>query len=264
MTAMNDSVRLLQFSDPHLFARKDGMLKGVRTYDSLQRVLAHARLHHWNAQALLLTGDLVHDDPGGYALIREAFGALGKPVHCLAGNHDLGDALQAELAEPPFTIGGLVDCGHWRIVMLDSTVPGQAHGILRDAELRRLEQALAGAGERHVLICVHHHPVPMASRWLDEVRLLNAEQLFAITDRSSAVRAIGWGHVHQTFDARRKGVRLLGVPSTCAQFLPFAEHFAIDPSAPGYRRLVLLADGSIDTEVVRVEPAATAALRAAG
>jgi len=261
---MNDSVRLLQFSDPHLFARKDGMLKGVRTYDSLQLVLAHARRHHWNAEALLLSGDLVHDDPGGYALIRETFGALGKPVHCLAGNHDLGEALQAELAEPPFTIGGHIDRGHWRLVMLDSTVPGQAHGSLRDTELRRLEQALAGAGGRHVLICVHHHPVPMASRWLDEVRLLNAEQLFTITDRSSAVRAISWGHVHQTFDARRKGVRLLGAPSTCAQFLPFSDHFAIDPRAPGYRRLTLLADGSIDTEVVRVEPAAAAALRAAG
>mgnify|MGYP000213876501 CR=1 FL=1 len=29
-----------------------------------------------------------------------------------------------------------------------------------------------------------------------------------------------FGHVHQQFDVRRKGVRLMAVPSTCAQFKP--------------------------------------------
>jgi 3',5'-cyclic-AMP phosphodiesterase len=54
-------------------------------------------------------------------------------------------------------------------------------------------------------------------------------------------------------------VRLLAVPSTCAQFLPHSEQFAVDPSPPGYRRLTLRSDGSIDTEVLRVEPVAAAA-----
>jgi 3',5'-cyclic-AMP phosphodiesterase len=69
-----------------------------------------------------------------------------------------------------------------------------------------------------------------------------------------------WGHVHQQFDSRRKGVRLLSVPSTCAQFLPHADQFALDPSPPGYRRLTLCADGSIDTEVIRVPWQAAQAL----
>ncbi len=263
MTAMNDELRLLQFSDPHLFARIDGELKGIRTYDSLQRVLAHARAHHWNAEALLLTGDLVHDEPGGYQHIRDVFGALGKPVYCLPGNHDDTAQLDAALRQAPFQVGGHIDLRNWRIVMLDSVVPGQAHGRLGAAELERLEEALASAGERHVMICIHHHPVQLASRWLDEVRLLNGDELFAVTDRFAAVRAIAWGHVHQTFDARRKGVRLLAVPSTCAQFKPYSETFALDETPPGYRRLTLHADGSIDTEVIRVA-AADSAMRATG
>jgi len=52
------------------------------------------------------------------------------------------------------------------------------------------------------------------------------------------------------------------VPSTCAQFLPHSEQFAIDPAPPGYRRLTLRADGSIDTEVVRLD-AASGSARAA-
>jgi Icc protein len=71
--------------------------------------------------------------------------------------------------------------------------------------------------------------------------------------------------VHQSHDSRRKGVRLLATPSTCAQFLPGSEKFAVDPAPPAYRRLILRIDGAIDTEVVRVEvDAAHSAKRAAG
>jgi Icc protein len=157
-----------------------------------------------------------------------------------------------ELRAAPFQVGGHADLGAWRIIMLDTCVPGQAHGRLSAAELIRLAAALASAADRHVLICMHHHPVRLGSRWLDSVCLQNAAEFFAITDRFTTVRAMAWGHVHQQFESRRKGVRLLSVPSTCAQFLPHADQFALDPSPPGYRRLTLCQDGSIDTEVLRV------------
>jgi len=253
MRPMNSELRLLQLSDPHLFGRADRALRGVVTRTSLQAVLRHARAHHWDAEALLLTGDLVNDDAAGYATVRELLGNLGKPVWCLPGNHDDAAAMGRELGAAPFEIGGHHDLGSWRIIMLDSCVPGQALGRISAAELARLDAALAGAGERHVLVCLHHHPVRMASRWLDSVGLQNADEFFAITDRHPQLRAIVWGHVHQSYDSRRKGVRLLAVPSTCAQFLPHSDQFAVDPSPPGYRRLTLRSDGTIDTEVLRVE-----------
>jgi Icc protein len=265
MAAMSAEIRLLQFSDPHLSASADGALRGVVTRTALQSVLQHARLHHGNAEGLLLTGDLVNDDPGGYAAVRELFGNLGKPVWCLPGNHDDAPVMRRELLAAPFQVGGFHDLGAWRLVLLDSCVPGMAHGRLSAAELVRLETALAGAGDRHVLIALHHHPVRMGSRWLDSVGLQNPEDLFAITDRHPRLRAILWGHVHQHHDSRRKGVRLLAAPSTCAQFLPGSDQFSIDPSPPGYRRLTLRADGSIETEVLRVlQPAAGAVQRVAG
>jgi len=266
MAHMNSEIRLLQLSDPHLFGRADRALRGVVTRTSLQAVLRHARAHHWDADALLLTGDLVNDEAAGYATVRELLGNLGKPLWCLPGNHDDIGAMRRELAAAPFAIGGHHDLGAWRVILLDSCVPGQALGRLGAAELSRLDAALAGAGERHVLVCLHHHPVRMASRWLDSVGLQNADDFFAITDRHPQLRAIAWGHVHQSYDSRRKGVRLLAVPSTCAQFLPHSDQFAVDPSPPGYRRMTLRSDGTIDTEVVRVELQAGAdpAQRAAG
>jgi Icc protein len=252
MPAMNADLRLLQFTDPHLTGREDGALRDVATLPALRAVLGHARAFHWNAAALLLTGDLAHDDAGGYAAVRAEFGALGKPVLCLPGNHDDAALMRRELDTPPFQCGGHADFGAWRVIMLDSSVSGQAAGRLGEEELLRLDGALAGAGDRHVLVCLHHHPVPQASRWLDGVALANPGDFFAVTDRYPNVRAIAWGHVHQAFESRRHGVRLFGTPSTCAQFQPGSEQFALDPQPPGYRRFTLRADGSLASEVLRV------------
>jgi Icc protein len=263
---MEREIRLLQITDPHLFGNAGGALRGVVTRRSLESVLEHARAQISAASAILLTGDIVNDDPRGYATVRELLGGLGRPIWCLPGNHDDPALMRLELAMDPFQAGGCHDLGNWRVVMLDSCAPGHAHGWLGDAELARLESALEHARGRHVLVALHHHPIPMGSRWIDSVALRNAEALFAITDRHPAVRAMIWGHVHQQHDSLRRGVRMLATPSTCAQFLPHAEQFAVDAAPPGYRLLALRADGSIDTEVVRVgdSMAARDTQRAAG
>ena len=43
------------------------------------------------------------------------------------------------------------------------------------------------------------------------------------------------------------------MPSTCVQFKPGSEDFAVDDAAPGYRWFDLHADGRIETAVSRVE-----------
>ena len=255
---MKSAIRLLQLSDPHLFGSDTGTLRGVETRQSLQSVLQHAHGQIADAAAILLTGDLVNDDPSGYATVRELLGAAGKPVWCLPGNHDDPLVMRRELAATPFHVGGFHDLGNWRIVLLDSCVPGEVHGQLSAAELARLESALAGAGERHVLVALHHHPIPMGSRWIDAVGLRNPQALFAITDRCAQVRAMVWGHVHQQHDSRRGAVRMLATPSTCAQFLPHSDRFAIDSAPPAWRCLALHADGSIETEVRYAAPHAAA------
>jgi 3',5'-cyclic-AMP phosphodiesterase len=45
---------------------------------------------------------------------------------------------------------------------------------------------------------------------------------------------------------------MLATPSTCAQFLPKSDDFAVDQLPPAYRTLELRADGSLLTEVVWV------------
>jgi Icc protein len=250
------TLRLIQFTDPHLYGDEAGSLRGVMTYPALMRALGQAQARDWPVDGILLTGDLVQDDPSGYALIRRTFASLGAPVYCLAGNHDVPQAMRRELGREPFVVGGSVDRGVWRIVLLDSTLPGSADGRLSERSLAELDTALRTA-PGHVLVCLHHHPVPMQSRWLDRVGLGNADEFFRIIDAHRNVRAVLWGHVHQSFDALRGNVRLLATPSTCTQFLPRADEFAIDSRPPAYRTLELRPDGTLLTEVVWVAESAS-------
>lgn len=71
-------------------------------------------------------------------------------------------------------------------------------------------------------------------------------------DACPRVRGVLWGHIHQELDVERNGVRLLATPSTCIQFAPRSDDFALDHLLPGYRWLRLHADGRIETGVSRL------------
>src|SRR5690606_15849754 len=83
----------------------------------------------------------------------------------------------------------------------------------------------------------------------DGVALRDAPAFLEIVDANPSVRCVTWGHVHQESDRERNGVRYLSTPSTCAQFLPQSEFFALDSRPPGMRWLELQPDGAIVTEV---------------
>jgi Icc protein len=251
MNPHSRDIRVVQISDPHLRADPAGTLRDVVSLDALERVLAHALDSHVGVDALLCSGDVVNDEPAGYAHFVRTLAPYCRPVYCVPGNHDEPDRMRSALAQPGFQVGGFVDLGDWRIVLVDSCVPGRSAGRVSAAELRALEGALEGCGG-YALVCVHHHPVAMGSHWLDGVGIENAAEFLAVLDAHPRVRALVWGHVHQCFEGWRNGVRLLATPSTCAQFLPRSHDFALDTRPPAYRRITLRADGTVDTEVVWV------------
>ena len=140
----------------------------------------------------------------------------------------------------------------WKVIMLDSTIVGKVPGRFSAEELVFLRKALESSQDSHVMVCLHHQPVPVGSHWLDQQIVANADQFFAVLDDFSNVRVVIWGHVHQIYEAERNGVRLMSVPSTCVQFKPLSQDFAVDKESPGYRWLDLYPDGRIDTGVSRV------------
>lgn len=244
-----EDLELIQFTDPHLFADLDGEMRGVNTHDSLLAVVAAARKNHWPPDALLVTGDIAQDESrGGYGVFRSVFEPLDLPVLCLPGNHDNPEYMREEL-DGRFVVSEPVAFRSWSLLLLDTYLAGTPSGELSPDALAAAERTLAASPERHFLVCMHHQPVDVGSRWLDGVGLRNPDSLFAVLDRHANVRGIVWGHVHQQYDGARNGVRLMGTPSTCRQFKPGSERFALDDRPPGYRWLRLKADGDIETGV---------------
>ena len=61
--------------------RCDRNMRGVASLPALQAAMADASRRCHNPDGILLTGDLVQDDPAGYRWIRQVFGASKVPVH---------------------------------------------------------------------------------------------------------------------------------------------------------------------------------------
>lgn len=247
-------LRILHITDPHLHAQRDARMRGVNTDASLVATLAHALAGSRRPDLVLATGDLVQDETrAGYERFHALLGDLGLPVYCLPGNHDDPALMRAVLSTAPFQFCGVAEHGAWSLIMLNSFARNDDGGVLAPEEIDLLERTLARGRPAHCLIALHHQPVPMGSVWLDSVALRNADEFLAICDRHSRLRGIVWGHVHQASDGERRGVRLLSTPSTCAQFKPGSDKFALDTRPPGYRWIDLHADGRIDSTVVWVE-----------
>jgi 3',5'-cyclic-AMP phosphodiesterase len=242
---------VLQISDTHLHAAADSRMRGVTTYETYLAVLEHAqRDARWPPDVILATGDIVQDESrAGYQRFRSSLEPFGLPVLAIPGNHDDPKLMSELLSNAPFQFGGEMRLGSWSLIMLSTFLAGEDAGGLGPARLQGLRKALAAHSGQHVIVCMHHHPLPMGSAWLDGVALRDAPEFLSIIDASSSVKAVICGHVHQASDRVRHNVRFLSTPSTCSQFLPSSAFFALDDRPPGMRWLALDSDGTIDTEV---------------
>jgi Icc protein len=141
----------------------------------------------------------------------------------------------------------------WRIILLNSLKQGAVSGELATCELDFLKQQL-DQHQKSILIALHHHPVPVASKMIDQYPLENATELWDIVSNYPQVKLILSGHVHQEFRQRVGHVEVLTCPSTCMQFAPHAEKLQFDSLAPGYRWIELQPQGAYQTGIVRISP----------
>lgn len=242
-------LHILQVTDCHLFPAPEATLLGVCVYDSLHAVL-RAACGERQPDAVLATGDLAQR-PGAatyrlfLAAVREHFRG---PLLCVPGNHDHGAPFAGELPTEDLTVGS------WRLLGVDTHVDDVVGGTVAESELARLADALNHDGP--ALVAGHHCPVEIGCPWLDEHRIDNGEDLLAVlagAETGRGARAYAFGHIHQPFQGHDRAVDLLGTPSTCFQFRGQSPTFAIDAAKPGYRWLTLAPDGSVATEVRRVQ-----------
>jgi Icc protein len=243
-------LRLVQVTDTHLTGTPDGELLGMNTARSARAVIDTAK-RSGNIDCFLVTGDIAADEqPTAYAQLEEMLGQDTLSLW-LPGNHD---DIRSNLEPLEPHLKRRLRTPNWDVVMLETQVQGEVGGALNASELAALAVAIdeAAAENKYLLVATHHPLRSMNSAWLDEQSVRNADEaLNMLAPRAKRVLMIS-GHVHQESDAVISGIRMLTTPSTCVQFAPQSEDFALDDRSPGYRSLRLYADGSVQTEVVRV------------
>ena len=102
------------------------------------------------------------------------------------------------------------------------------------------------------MIATHHPPLEVGCPWLDKDRIQNGPELLEWLSEHAGIKGMVFGHAHQVIESAYEHLALLGSPSTCFQFAPRSESFAVDDGKPGYRWLRLDTQGGVQTEVGRV------------
>jgi Icc protein len=244
--------KLIQITDPHLFADTQGKLLGMETQASLDAVLK--RMHEQVAQFdfYLLTGDLSQDGSvAAYQRLKQQIEKDGKPQYWIPGNHDHRANMLSVVSETQEMLP-VVKKGKWQIILLDSQIPGSVGGNFAQSQLDILKNALEADPTSHTLITMHHQPRPMGCKWLDNHLIKNSDEFLNLIKQYKNVKVVLWGHVHQDTNELIDGVHYVSTPSTCVQFTPKSDDFDIDSEGPGYRYMELHDDGSIKTSVSRV------------
>lgn len=250
-------IRLLQVTDPHLFADAESELLGINTFASFQQVLSEIKSSGFESDFILATGDFVQDgSEEGYHRFVKEIAQLGKKVFWIPGNHDFQPKMEAVFDVYKAIIQPhkhLLLGEHWQVLLLDSQLYGVPHGMLSEDELAGLEHHLLMYPERNTLVVLHHHLVPTRSAWLDQHNLRNPYDFSEVLAKHKKVKGIFYGHIHQEVNAQWQGIPVFATPSTCIQFKPDCAHFTLDSLQPGWREITLHPDGRIETKVQRIK-----------
>lgn len=249
---MDTPKMLVHLSDCHLLADPQGTKRDVDVLQNLQAVMDQIQDDGIAPDLIVATGDIAHDGSAqAYEHFQRACLRLNTKVRALAGNRDDGAIMRTTLqtwCDPVTDLGA-----HWRIVTLDSTVAGAHHGHLNGIQFALLDEAVASAGDRHILVAMHHNPVIDQSAIADPAMLDNARILLTHLTAWRQARVLLWGHIHRAHDCRVDNMRLLSAPATSFQFCVRDGQYCLDDQPPGYRWIKLYNDGSIATGVKRIK-----------
>jgi 3',5'-cyclic-AMP phosphodiesterase len=209
---------------------------------------------------VLVSGDLSENaEDAEYEQVRELLVSLEVPLFVLPGNHDDRAALRRHFDVPG--VGGepvryAADLGGLRLVVVDTTRPGEDPGVFDEERLSWLDAELTAEPEALTVIAMHHPPLVTGIPALDETGLPTEDRraLAAVVERHAQVRRIVAGHVHRAISGELAGRAVLAAPSTYMQARLDLSSAALQivPEPAGFV-LHVLRDGELISHVQTVE-----------
>jgi Icc protein len=194
---------IAQISDLHI--KRPGTLAygKVDTAAALSRCVAELNRMESPPDLVVISGDLV-DTPitDEYDHLTKLLASLALPFAAIPGNHDDRVLLRAAFPDQAYaSSGGALNMvhavGEIDVVLIDSTVPGAAHGMLDADTLGWLDTTLAASTTRPALLFLHHPPFVTGITHMDVQNLHNADDLAALVRKHLRARLVAAGHVHR-------------------------------------------------------------------
>lgn len=229
---------VVQISDLHLGAA----WRSGDPAEALARAVEAVNALPTTPEAVLVTGDLTDvASAESYALAREGLSKLEAPFHVLPGNHDERQLMRAAFDLPgdgADPIQYALDLASFRVLMLDTIVPGSDGGALDTGRLDWLGSELAREPDRPTLIAMHHPPLATTVPVWDEIALATAdrEALQRLVAANSQVIGLVAGHLHRTVFTTLADRPVLAAPSVYEQAkLDFSlTDFEMSADPPGF------------------------------
>ncbi|AKJ15323.1 metallophosphoesterase [Streptomyces incarnatus] len=203
-------MRILHLSDTHLDRAGGPDADGADGTAALRRMLAELEQLR-DLDAVVVTGDVADDGSReAYLRARDLLGGFarerGARVFYTTGNHDergaFADVLGSGHEDPDAVCEGpegeraaASTLGGWRLVTLDTLVPGKGYGRLSWAQLHWLRGVLATPAAHGTVVALHHPPIALDVEVQQALGLANAQEL-GDTIRGTDVELVLCGHFH--------------------------------------------------------------------
>ena len=209
---------LVQLSDPHVGAQ----WLGADSLAMLAHVVESVGALAPGPDAILVSGDLAENATDAeYEDVRRLVGSLGAPVFVAAGNHDDRSTLRRLFGVPGTDakpVQYAAELGPLRLVVLDTTRPGEDDGELDADRLAWLDATLTASGTPTV-VAMHHPPLPTGLPAFDRISLTGAESraLRDVIARHPHVLRIVAGHAHHACLSELGACPVVVAPSSYLQ-----------------------------------------------
>ena len=194
---------IAQISDLHIKQPGELAYRRVDTAAALRRCVATLNRFTPRPDLVVISGDLA-DTPlaAEYDHLKELLAALEIPFAAVPGNHDNREMMRAALpglayAQTRGALNSVRKVGDVDVVLLDSSVPGAAHGALEAETLGWLDAVLGASDTRPALLFLHHPPFVNGITHMDVQNLRNADDLAALIRKHPRARLVAAGHVHR-------------------------------------------------------------------
>ena len=198
--------KIIQISDPHIVAKGKLAYGQVDTCLALTQCVAQINKilpEIGPVDMIIVTGDLTDFGTSDeYSLFRELIEELNIPYRAIPGNHDDKSVMQKCFADADWMpktgpINWQIDFEDLKVIGLDTSIIGKAHGNLETDSLNFLRSSLNSAKGKPVIVASHHPPIITGIEKMDIQNLRDSDELKEILSTYQGELKLICGHIHR-------------------------------------------------------------------